>query len=70
MNRKRSTLKVIKELTETVTSTNDVDLGDMVILIKIKSKYLRFSTKVDDTVGLVGFIETLKHDILRRAAGE
>ena len=69
MNRKKSTLR-IKELTETVTSTNDVDLGDMVILIKIKSKYLRFSTKVDDTVGLVGFIETLKHDILRRAAGE
>ena len=45
MNRKKSTLRVIKELTETVTSTNDVDLGDMVILIKIKSKYLRFSTK-------------------------
>ncbi len=70
MSKKESTLKVIKELTETVSSTNDADLGDLVILVKVKGKYVRFSTKIDDTVNLVGFIETLKHDILRRAAGE
>ncbi len=61
---------VIKELNETVSATNDADLGDLVILVKVKGRYVRFSTKIDDTVGVVGFIETLKHDILRRASGE
>lgn len=70
MSKKESTLKVIKELTETVSSAQDEDLGDLVMLIKVKGQYVRFSTKIDDTVGLVGFLETLKHDVLRRASGE
>jgi len=70
MSKKESTLKVIKELTETVSSAKDEDLGDLVMLIKVKGQYVRFSTKIDDTVGLVGFLETLKHDVLRRASGE
>lgn len=69
MSKKENTLKVIKELTETISSTNEADLGDLVALVKVKGQYVRFSTKIDDTVGLVGFIETLKHDVLRRAAG-
>ena len=70
MSKKETTLKVIKELTETVSSAKDEDLGDLVMLIKVKGQYVRFSTKIDDTVGLVGFLETLKHDVLRRASGE
>jgi len=70
MSKKESTLKVIKELTELVSSTEESDLGSLVALVKIKGSYVRFSTKIDDTVNLVGFIETLKHDVLRRASGE
>lgn len=69
MSKKESTLKVIKELTETVSSAKDEDLGDLVMLVKVKGQYIRFSTTIDDTVGLVGFLETLKHDVLRRASG-
>lgn len=70
MSKRESTLKVIKELTETVSSAKDEELGDLIILVKVKGQYVRFSTKIDDTVGLVGFLETLKYDVLRRASGE
>jgi len=69
MNKKERTLKVIKELTDTIAQVSDDEIGDLVMLVKVKEDYLRFSTKIDDTVGLVGFLETLKHDILKRASG-
>ena len=66
MSKKESALKVIKELTEEITETNDEDVGDVVVLLKIKGQYVRYSTKIDDTLKLVGFVETLKHDVLKR----
>ena len=59
-------MKVIKELTEEITEANDEDVGDVVVLLKIKGQYVRYSTKIDDTLKLVGFVETLKHDVLKR----
>ncbi|MEK9694277.1 MAG: hypothetical protein VW270_00855 [Candidatus Poseidoniales archaeon] len=66
MSKKESALKVIKELTEEITEANDEDVGDVVVLLKIKGQYVRYSTKIDDTLKLVGFVETLKHDVLKR----
>ena len=66
MGKKESALKVIKELTEEITEANDEDVGDVVVLLKIKGQYVRYSTKIDDTLKLVGFVETLKHDVLKR----
>ena len=66
MSKKESALKVIKELTEEITEANDEDVGDVVVLLKIKGQYVRYSTKIDDTLKLVGFVETIKHDVLKR----
>ena len=66
MSKKESALKIIKELTEEITEANDEDVGDVVVLLKIKGQYVRYSTKIDDTLKLVGFVETLKHDVLKR----
>ena len=66
MSKKESALKVIKELTEEITEANDEDVGDVVVLLKIKGQYVRYSTKIDDTLKLVGFVETLKHHVLKR----
>ena len=66
MSKKESALKVIKELTEEITEANDEDVGDVVVLLKIKGQYVRYSTKIDDTLKLVGFVEPLKHDVLKR----
>jgi len=63
--RRESVLKVLKEVTDDVTSaTGSVD--DVLVMIKIDGTYLRYSSKIEDTMGLVSFLELMKHDVLRR----
>ena len=63
--RRESVLKVLKEVTDDVASaTGSVD--DVLVMIKIDGTYLRYSSKLEDTMGLVSFLELMKHDVLRR----
>ena len=69
MSKKERALKIIAELTNTIAQASDDEIGDLLMLVKVKGDYLRFSTKLDDSVVVIGFLETLKHDILKRASG-
>ena len=42
----------------------------MIVMIKLDGKYVRFSSKITDTMALLAQLELLKYDILQRMKKE
>lgn len=64
---KKNALDVLKDVEQAVNESDKV--GDIVVMLNIDGAYVRFSSKINDTMGLISFLELMKHDCLRRMTG-
>lgn len=64
MRNQKNALEVLKEVEEAVIDSDNV--GEIIVMLKLDGAYVRYSTKMQDTLGLVAFLELMKHDVLRR----
>ena len=64
---KKNALDVLKDVEQAVNESDRV--GDIVVMLKIDGAYVRYTSKINDTMGLISFLELMKHDCLRRMTG-
>ena len=63
--------ELIEGLDDVKKAINESDTAEsMIVMIKLDGNYVRFSSKITDTMALLAQLELLKYDILQRMKKE
>ena len=59
--------ELMEGLEEVKTAIDEADTAEsMIVMVKLNGNYVRFSSKINDTMSLIAQLELLKYDIIKR----
>ena len=59
--------ELVEGLDEVRKAIDEADTAEsMIVMVKLNGNYVRFSSKINDTMSLIAQLELLKYDIIKR----
>jgi hypothetical protein len=63
--------ELVEGLDEVRKAIDEADTAEsMIVMVKLNGNYVRFSSKINDTMSLIAQLELLKYDIMKRMKKE
>jgi hypothetical protein len=63
--------ELVEGLDEVKKAIDEADTAEsMIVMVKLNGNYVRFSSKINDTMSLIAQLELLKYDIMKRMKKE
>jgi len=65
---KEELVEGLDEVRKAIDEANTAE--SMIVMVKLNGNYVRFSSKINDTMSLIAQLELLKYDIMKRMKKE
>lgn len=65
---KEELVEGLDEVKKAIDEANTAE--SMIVMVKLNGNYVRFSSKINDTMSLIAQLELLKYDIMKRMKKE